>query len=838
MFSLSWRLFRSELRRGELSIIAAAIVLAVVSVWLFSSVSARIERAIVSQSSSFIAADRVLRSAHEIEIDLSAQANQRDLGYAEQLVFSSMLFANDDFKLASVKAVSSQYPLRGRLSISEQREVGEEREVKAPNIGEAWLAERLFYQMDLNVGDPIYIGDLQLKIAGRITQEPDAPFSVFMAAPRVIINIDDVEATGVVQPGSRLSYRYMFSGQPAALDGLGEWLKPQLQANQSYRDVSSGSSALAQALQKSEQFLLLAGLIGVLLAATAVAVASKLYGQRHYDSVAIFKVLGASRSQVRRIYIGHLSLVITVSIIVGLLLGLLLQVPIDSYVQQALNIEMADTGYRPLWLAALSGLVCGFGFSLPPLAQLFSIAPLRVIRREQEQKFQGKWQHLLVVAVAVFALLLLYSNSLVLSAILFGVGIAVVVMLLLLGRLFLFFSRKLSQSFGQSALKLAAASLQRNARDNAIQLIGFTIAIQLSLVVYVVQNDLIGQWQSQLPEGTPNHFVLNIDSDALPVVEQAFAAQGISDAPLYPMLRARLTSINDVDVAQGGDGVGEYVDPDDGKQQEQRRGVGRELNLSATLELPYRNEIQQGQWLTDTSQNSASVELEFAERLGLKMGDKLKFLSGNQNFEVTISSIRSLDWSTMQPNFYVILSPDVIEQLNVSYMSAFFLEQNQQVWLSELLNQVPTLIVIDVAAIIGQVNTVVGQISLAMRFVLVVVVLASLLVLLAQVQGSLEERRKQTVILRTIGASGALLRNAIFYEFFLLGAIAGLMAAISAQVIIALLQIWVLSMPLSINWMLWLVGPLSGGLLVAISGWLSTRSLLRLKPSQLVRQLG
>ena len=665
MKSLIWRLFKAELKRGELTIIAAAIVLAVSSVWLFTSITDRMEQAIFNKSGDFIAADRVVRSAHPVELPMAEQAHELGLSYAEQLLFPSMVYAKDKLVLASVKSVSSAYPLKGSLRISQQKAAGEAQLRSGIQQGEAWLAERLFYQLDIDIGDKLEIGEAEFVVSGRIVNEPDAPFSVFMTAPRVIISIDDVAKTQVVQPGSRLAYRYMFAGADEQLERLEDWLKPLLKENQRLITVRSGNSPLANSLQRAQQFLLLAGLIGVLLASVAIAVASRLYCQRHYDTVAMFKVLGASKQQIRRIYLGHLLTVMLISIVLGVVLAMLLQWPVAHYIENLLNIALPSAGSLPYVMAVGSGLICGMAFTLPTLAQLFDIAPLRVIRRNSDDAvvkplWVGLW-----MLLSVFGLLLLYSRSLKLSLILLGVGVLAVLALLVISQLLLWLAKKYATRLNDLSLKIAVSSLYKRAKQNRVQLIGFTVAIKLALVVWVIQQDLISEWQQQLPEGAPNHFMYNISEQQKPQLTERFAEQGIELSPMYPMLRGRLVAINGEAVSQQREG--EYSEKDSSR----RRGAGRELNLSSTLNLPYRNEIVAGQWLNQNSVAQASVELDFAERLNIKLNDNLRFMVGSQQFEVKVSSFRSIDWNTMQPNFFVLLSPDIIQSFPGILLSRF-----------------------------------------------------------------------------------------------------------------------------------------------------------------------
>lgn len=831
MNGLSWRLFIAELRRGELIIVCLAIILAVSSVWLFSSVTYQVEAALVSRSSDFLAADRVVRSAHPVELPLEPQASQRQLNYAEQLLFPTMVFAGDEMALANVKAVSANYPLRGELLIRPallaQGEVSE-----APLPGEAWLAERLFYQLGIDIGADIEVGDKLLRVSGVIEREPDAPFSVFMTSPRVLINLQDAEATGVIQPGSRLSYRYQFAGSEASLTQLDEWLRPRLADNQRLLDVHTAGNPLSEALERAQRFLLLAGLIGVLLASSAIAVASRLYCRRHYDVVAIFKVLGAQRRQVQRVYLTHWCLIVLTAVLLGLALGAVLQLPLSRVASQALDLELPMVWWRPLLVAGGTGWLCALAFTLPTLAQLFGVAPLRVIRRDHDASVVAPWQVALWIVLAVFVLLYWYSASLQLSLLLMGGGMLAILLIVALQTLVLRGLTRWREHSRSLGMRLAISSLYQRASSNQLQLLGFSIAIMLALLIWVVQRDLIAQWEQQVPEDAPNHFVLNIAPNQLPEIEQQFADAELSVSQLYPMVRGRLISVNDEAVSQR-----ERSDEFDEKQSERRPGPGRELNLSFADTLDDNNKIVAGNWHGSEVGAQASVEQEFAERLGLQLGDRLLFRVGGLEALVTVTSLRSVDWNSMQPNFYVLMSTDVLDNFGHSYMGSFHLPEGNSRWLSGLLREFPTLVVIDVAALIARLQGVVEQVGLALKLVFAIVLVASSLVLLAQTQGSLDERKRQLVVLRTLGAGRATLRASIVWEFVLLGAVAGVVAACCSQLLLNALQYWVFESPLTLAWSLWLAGPISGALVVALVGALRTSALLKLNSAQLVRRI-
>lgn len=848
---IAWRLFLRESGRGELTIIALSIVLAVSSVMALSSVTDRVEQAIMSKSTAFIAADRDLHSAHAIDEMFVEKAKSLGLNTDRHIYFNSMAFAGDEMNIAVIKAVTKDYPLRGELYISKTTPANKFR-VQGPEVGEVWISKRLFYALGLseqklanNEYLPIEIGEGIFNVTAMIVQEPDAPFEVFNSGTRVIMNKADVPKTNVIQPGSRITYRDLFAGEQAQLDEFVEWATPQLKPNQKIRDVKEGASGISNALSRAEGFLMLAGVLGVLLAATAVAVATRLYSQRHFDSIAIFKTLGASLAQVRIIYLFQLVLIATFSILIGILIGSLMQLGAVHLMSQYLPEELPPVGYKPFLMAIVTGFVCSLMFSVPSLLKLFSVPPLRVLRRNLGDELSTSWTARVIMAFTTILLVFIYSQNVKLTAIVVSAGAVLTVIIVLVANVMINVSRKIGASVGSSASKIALASLKRRAKENTSQLIGFTLAIMLILILYSLKNSIIKEWQQQIPVGTPNHFVVNIAQHELIDVKRLFSEEKIEPEQYYPIIRGRLVAVNGETVVDDRDDnesgakhtSGEEAKNEQEQEEQGRQGLGRELNLTFSDQLAENNVLLQGEWMPEVDFPQVSIEEGVAERLDVKLDDKLKFLIGAKEVEVTVTSIREVDWNSFQPNFFMVFHPSVLSDFPATYITSFYLPKEQKLWVNELLKQYPTLSIIDVEAMIEQIQEVIEQVSVSIQLVLIVVVCAATLVLLAQVQSSLDERRKETVIYRTLGAKGKMIQNAITIEFLALGGIAGIIAAIVAEVSLYLLQWQMFEMEWQMHPELWLIGPLSGALFVALVGNFSTRSLMKMTPNQLIRQL-
>ena len=828
---LALKLFSREFRRGELTVISAAIALAVLTVLTLSMVTERIAESIAQKSSAFIAADRVLASNHAIDTAFITQAEQQNLETAQMVYFDTMLFANDEMQFSSVKAASNSYPLKGQLKVKAGLNAETEVAPGAPTPGNVWLSESVFYSLNINVGDQVELGAALFNVEKVIVEEPDAPFNVFSSSRRVLINIDDVPKTEVIQPGSRVFYRQLYAGDESDINSFYDWLKPQLKENQNWYGVKDRQSPISNSLNRAESFLLLAGLLGIILAAVAIAVSAKRYCERQYDPVAMMKTLGGSRDMIRKIYLMHLLMVCTMAVFVGLAIGYGLQELATGYLAKSMGTELPMAGFKP-WLVAIStGVICAVMFSIKPLLDLFDIPPLRVLRRNLGDRLAVSKIHLGLSALTVFLLMWLFSNNIKITLILFVSTLALILVLFLISKLIFGGGRKLGLKPGNS-WSLAIASIQKRANVNAVQLISFSLAIKLLLFLIVLKNDIISDWQSQLPSDAPNAFLVNITQNELDPVNEYLAQKGIQVSEFYPTIRGRVNAIN-------GEAVAREVSLQDNekKDEEARSGIGRELNLTWLDEVPSQNDIIDGQWFGDDAVAEASLEESMMQRLDVKLGDTLTFLIGAQSFDAKITSVRKVNWATLKPNFFIILSPDVLSDFPATYISSVRIEPEQKRDFSQLLRTYPTITAIDVDNFVKQIQSTIEQVSLAIGFVLAIVVLCGALVLISQVQASLVERMQEIVILRTLGAKSRLIKNATLYEFLLLGGLAGLVAAFFSDIALLIVQQQMFDLAGKLHPNIWIIGPVAGGVFVAGLGYFMIARTLKQNTQGLVRAL-
>jgi putative ABC transport system permease protein len=840
----SLRLLHHEFRRGDLTIIFLAIVLAVGTVFSLTGFSEQIKQAIITNSANTIAADRVLGSNRVIPTEYLDKSDSLSLNVASKILLDSMVFSGDNMLLSELDVVSEKYPLRGELLVKTSLDQEIPSSVGAPKQGTAYVEESILSRLDVKIGGTIEVGVLPLTVAGVIVEIPDRSYRMFVAGPTIFLNIKDIEKTQLIKPGSRVYYQYMFAGERDDIETFETWIKPQLNETQNWYDAKSAKNRLSKVLDSSEKFLSLASMLGIVLAAVAVAVASRRYGQRHQPMVAVFKALGASTSHVKKLYMLHWGLLSLISIIVGLVAGYMLMLAGVNAIESYLSLDESQLTFKPFITAVITGVLCAVAFAIHPITQLISTKPLDVIRGFSKNELPRFGWHQVIPLLALFALLMLFSRDLVMSLSLLLGGILVSGVLLLLGRLIMGAGRSAGAKAGK-AWHLALANLKRRANENSVQLVSFTIAIQLLLLITVMKSSIIDEWQAQFPENTPNHYLLNIANEEVAPL-QAFTEQfNLDNQGFYPIFRGRLSAINGektvkIDEDEKKDSATTDTDKpkvENKEKPKERKGAGRELSLTWQEQLPLTNEVIEGQWwqIEDTLPQ-VSMEKGMAERLDVKLGDELTFTIGTDEFTVPVTSIRDVNWKSRQLNFIMIFNEAAVIDIESTSISAWMISDQQKNEVYRFLSQYPTISIMDFGAIMKQLTSMIEQVSIAIELILVLVILAGSLVLVAQVQASMEERERELAILRTLGAKGSLLRNSVLFEFVALGAVAGLMASIAMEIAVFFLQTQVFEMSASFHFNYWLVGIAAGAGFVGIMGMLSCWRLLNMSSLTLIRR--
>ena len=791
-----WRWFWREWRSPSLLIVWLALTLAVACVLALGSISDRMEKGLSQQSRDFMAGDRTLRTSTAAPPDWLAKAQETGLSVSRQLSFMTMTFADQTPQLASVKAVDNHYPMFGEL---QTRPPG----VK-PQPGTALAAPRLMALLNLKVGDQLDVGDTTLRIAGEVMQEPDGGFNPFEMAPRLLINLADADKTGAIQPGSRITWRYKFSGNPQQLENYDRWITPQIKTGQRWISIENSEDALGRSMQRAQQFLLLSALLTLMLAIAAVAVAMSHYCRSRYDLVAVLKTLGATRGVLQKLIIGQWLAVLLLAAVAGGAVGLAVEALLMAMLKPVLPASLPDASLWP-WVWAVGSLfVISLLVGLRPYRLLLATQPLRVLRRDAVATVWPLKIYLPAMGAVVVGLLAaLVGGSKMLWALLAGVVI-LAGLLALLGWGTLLLLRRLTVR--SLALRLAINRLLRQPAMTLSQLAAFSLSFMLLALLLVMRGDLLDRWQQQLPADSPNFFLLNMTADQVPQVRDFLQAHQVKPETFYPIARMRLSELN-----------GKAADP------ERDNALNRELNLTSLAAIPQHNPLVAGSWPPKAGE--VSMEVDLADRLGVTLGDSLTFEGDTQQLSAKITSLRKVDWESLRPNFFFIFPPGALDSQPLTWLTSFRLDNNPRL-LTQLNREFPALSLLDIGSIMRQIGQVLTQVSQALEIMVVLVTACGILLLMAQIQVGMRQRRQELVVYRTLGAGKRLLRTTLWWEFALIGVVSGVAAAVGAEAALWGLQRKIFDFPWQPDWTLWLALPLCGALLLSLcGGWLGVRLL-------------
>lgn len=806
---LGLRLLRREGFNGELRWFVLALALSVACVLSVALVADRLDAGLKASGRDFIGADRALRSATPAPAAWLEQAAKTGLAVQTTVSFNSMLFHGDALQLASIRAVPEDFPFYGKLELSPQR---------APAPGEIWLSARVMQLLAAKPGDELEVGNTVLKVAGVLGQEPDQGFSPFLLAPRALIHSADVEATGALLPGSRQQWRYLFKGTREQVAEYERWLKPRLKAGQKLIKPDDQGSQVGRSLANAERFFRLASLAGVLLGALAMGIAVRHFAERQTNMVALLKTLGASRRTLWQL-MGTLLLSLTLAgALLGLVAGSAMQWLTLHLLGNLLPADLPPPSWRPFALGLAVAFFITLLLAFVPFLRLLKVPPLRVLRRELEAGIPP-WLALPVALLGLFGLVWGFTADATLALGLIGGMGLLMGLLAVIASLLLRLGRRVQ---GPHALRLAISHLSRERGSGLFQLAGFALALMLFGLLWAARVDLLGEFSARLPADAPNRFLVNVADGEREGILADLRQAGAVTSDFYPMVRGRLVSI-----------ASEAVRDTD---EDGREGVNRELNFTTTATLPPDNTLTAGRWLDGPGQ--VSVDKDLAKRLDIALGDTLGFTIEGRSFKAKVTSLRAIKWDNMRPNFYMIFSPDVLAPFSQTWLGSYRLPEQGRVAEVELIRRHPTVSLIDVDDLIVRLTAVSDQVSRALGLMLGLVTVAALLVLLTQTQASMAHRRRELLLMRTLGAGSELLRKMLRWELVASGLLAGLCAAMVVELCSLGLQWWWFEGQWQFHWAIWIGLPLLGAVLVTLAGQGMQRQLLAGTLSDRLRGLG
>jgi putative ABC transport system permease protein len=830
----AWRALRREALAGDLLTVFAALVLGVAVMTAVGTLVNRVNLALTGSAAEMLGGDLGVAGRDDPPATFADEAQRRGLAHTRLASFGSVLFQGDASQMASIKAVEAGYPLRGALRVRATPGGTLIADAGMPAKGQAYADPRLLQALGLKAGDDLEFGAGTLRIAGIIESEPDAGGDLLTLSPSLLVNRADVEGTGLLGPGSRINYRLMFAGPATDIAAFRQWLLPQVKGMR-LLSVNDTQRGVRQAFDLAGRFLGLSALLAVLLAGVATALAANRFALRRIDQVAILRCLGARQRDILAGLALQLLMLAVPACAIGIGLGMaaqegLVQV-LGSLVPQRLPLPEA----MPALTGAGIGLLLLFGFGLPPLLRLRGVPPMRVLNRSFAALPPASLLAYVAALAASLVLAVQVTGDLKLALWVLGGLAGLAVAAGVVGFLLLQLLRGLQHRL-HGNWRLGLAALTRRRMLAVMQLVGLSLSLCALLLLAVIGPGLLQQWRERLPADTPNYFLINIQPEQRDSVLAALKGLGADDASIEPMATGRLIAINGkpplrVDRTPADDsqpqGEGQRDDDDE----------NRPLNFSWRSTFPPANTLVNGTfWKPDSTAAEASVEIGWAKRYGVYPGDRITIAVGEQEREFSVTSVRKADWNTFRPNFFVLLNPNAVGDTPHNLLSAFHLPAGQAAGLGALVRAQPNLSLLDVDAVISQVRDVMERVAQAVQLVMVFSLLAGVLVLLAALQATAGERRYDSAVLRTLGATRRQLRGAVLVEFGALGALAALLAVGAAAVIGVAVSQKVFELPLLPPWPGLVLGGLLGIGLSLLAGWLGTRRILHTPPALALRE--
>jgi putative ABC transport system permease protein len=823
-FQLSMRMLRRNWSAGELRVLLIALLIAVASVTTVGFFADRVQAALDIQANDLLGGDLVVIADKPIPEAFFDTARTQRLTLAQTKTFPSMVASTGGVNLAEIKAVTDAFPLRGRLRIADAIEAPEREADGGPKAGTVWVAVALAGRLGLKVGDTLNVGRKPLQVAAIIKREPDSVLDYFGIAPRVLIHESDLAATGLIQVGSRVTYRLLVRGEKQDVDKFREALTPQLARGQRIEGVRDARSEVRTALDRAQRFLGLASLLSVVLASVAVALAARRFSQRQVDAAAMMRCLGAAQADIFALNAWQFVALGLAACAIGSLVGYGAQAILATWLTRFLTVDLPLPGLMPALRGAVIGFVLLLGFTLPPLLRLRSASTLRVLRRDLAPAEPLSSAAFVFGLGTLAALIVWQAGDIKMGSIALGGFAAALAVAALAGYGLIRLVSRL-RGAAPGPWRYGLANLRRRTGASLLQIMALGLGIMAMLMLTLVRTELVVKWQQSMPKDMPNRFAINIQDDQLAEARRYFDAQGLKAPDLYPMIRGRLQAIGE-----------RKVKGSDFSEERARRLAEREFNLSYSTRMAPDNKLVAGKfWAPDTQAAEFSVEEGLAKTLGIKLGDTLSFDIAGSQFSAPVTSLRKVDWDSFKPNFFVLASPPLLKSYPASWITSFHLPAGRDQVVGGLVQRFPNVSVVDLSALMEQFQRITDQVSRAVEFVFLFAIAAGLVVLFAAITSTQDERIFEGAILRTLGASRGQLAIMQLAEFLTIGLLAGLIAAGGAVGTASVLSERVLNVPYEVSWGLPLAGLLIGAIGVAIAGLLGTRRAVSSPPLQTIR---
>jgi putative ABC transport system permease protein len=821
---LSLKLLARDWKSGELIVLVTALVVAVTALTAVAFLTDRVGHAVQLRAAESLAADLRISSPRPLSENYAGQAEEQGLASATITSMPSVVFSGDGNTLAAVRAVSNAYPLRGRLKTADRLLSPATETDQTPGPGEAWAATRLLARLGADTGSMVEVGTATLQITRVLDFRPDQGFGFIDLAPTLLINEQDLESTGLIQPGSRVGYRLLLAGERRDVSRFKPVLEAQLSDSENLQDIENTNPQIRSATDRSGRFLNLASLVSVLLAAVAVAMASRRYSQRHRDRIALFKCLGSSQSFIIRSSLVQLLLLAVLGGLAGIAVGFVSHAGLAWVLRDLISGTLPLPGWSPALLGLVTSVSILSGFALPDLMQMGKTPPLRVLRHDigpPPLRYGISW----VAAIAAVIALLFWMVRDARLVVFILIGAAGTFAALGVAGWLLVRGLQGFRGAAGVAWRYGLANISRRGRESVVQVVAFGLGLMVLLLLTLVRNDLMTTWRASLPDNAPNQFLINIQPQEVDDIRAFLSSRGIDAPPFTPMVRARMTRLNGQDIDQI-----EFEDP------QGESWARREANLTFSDHMQAGNKLIEGQWWEPGSDAmEVSVEQDFGREMGLKLGDEVIFDVAGEPVSAKVTSFRTVEWDTFQPNFFMVFSPSALQGFPATYITSLFVGDSSSAVMIDMMRSFPSVTAIDLDSVLGQVRDVMDKAALAVQAVFLFTLLAGLTVLWAAVQSTRDERQYESAMLRTLGASRNRVLAGVAAEFLAIGLLAGLLATAGATVAGYFLATRLYELDYQFNLLLTLTGPVAGMLFVGIAGLLATRKVISTAPVSVLR---
>jgi putative ABC transport system permease protein len=817
-------LLARDWRSGEVLVLLAALIVAVGAMSAVTFFTDRVRQAVTQQAGEALAADLRVEGSTPPAAEWRELAERHRVAVVDVVGFRSVVIAREKTSLADVRGVEEGYPLRGAVRVANALAGEVETAVGVPRPGEVWAEPSLLARLGADVGDELEVGSLKLRIAKTLEFRPDEGWRFIEIAPTVLLNSADIARSGLLGPGSIAQYSELYAADAAALAAFRAELVARLGPEQRLRDFRDGRPEVRASIANAERFLDLAALVSVLLGGVAVAMAARRFVARRFDGVALMKCLGARHRDVLRLNLVQLLILVGAAGAVGSVVGLAAQAGLTALLADFVEAQLPAPSFRGALLGPLTALAVAAGCALPPLLQLGSVPPARVLRHDLAPPPLRYATIYGVATAAVTALLYVLFRDLELIAYLLAGTIAAFAVLYLAGRVLVAALQRVRGGVGV-AWRYGIANVARRGRESSVQVVAFGIGLMVLLLLTSVRTELMTEWQATLPERAPNHFLINIQPDERAALGAAIEAEGVPTPQFTPIVRGRISAVN-------GRPAGEVAAPTERGRNELRD----EINLTWATELGADNEIVAGRWWdTAPATPEVSIEAELMAAMGLELGDEIEYTIGGETLVARIASSRRVHWDSFRPNFFMVLSPGQVDELAHTYITSFYVGPERRSVTVDLVRQFPGVSVIDVGAVLDQVRGAMDRAALAVQYVFLFTLAAGLTVLLAAIQATRDERLFETAVLRTLGARRSVVLQGVAAEFTALGLLAGTLAAGGAATIGFVIATRLFELDYKPGLGLWLGGLLAGAAVVGVSGTLAVRSVVNHSPVATLR---